>query len=97
MLNLDLIDVATLARIHSGHRGPDFGDAHLQRILELMMESGVSSEQAQRGLAAICEAALGLKDHYNGKVQHYLRNYGELMLQDLNSIFQFSTLSEDEV
>jgi hypothetical protein len=97
MLALDLLDIPSLTKICDEHSQPDFQTPYAQRILEFLQESGVCSEEAQSGLAAICEAALGLEEHYNGKVQHYLRRYGELMLRDLEGVFHFTTLSAEEV
>jgi hypothetical protein len=38
-----------------------------------------------------------LEEHYSGKVQYYLRYYGELMLRELEQEFRFSMLNEAEV
>jgi hypothetical protein len=69
---------------------------HGRRILELLRENGFGEEQAARGLTAICEAAHVLGDRYGGRVQKYLRHYGEVMLEEAGDLFAFSTLSEAE-
>jgi len=97
MSSVGLLDVSTLAGIRCGQRGPDIGTPHVRRILEFLEEVGMDPEEARQGLIAVCEAALGLQEHYGGKVQRYLRSYGELMLKDLGCTFQFTALSDVEV
>ena len=51
----------------------------------------------QATVTAICEAAAGFSDHFDGKVQKYLRHYGELMLRQLSESFSFSGLDQAAV
>ena len=97
MSGAGLLDIPALAAIPRGPAGPDAQDTHARRVLEFMVEAGIGAEDAQRGLAAICDAAQGMSKHYGGKVQRYLRNYGELMLRDLERVFEFTTLSDADV
>jgi hypothetical protein len=94
---LELLDIATLASLGRNRTCLNLEHSNARHILELLQEKGLSETDAQRGLTAICEAALGLTEHYSGKVQRYLRHYGELMLRDLGKVFDFSTLNETEV
>lgn len=94
---LDLLDIPALAELCRNRQAPDPNDLLARRILELLQEKGLSLAQAKRGLGAICEAALGLAEHFNGKVQNYLRSYGELMSKEFSRFFLFSTLNASEV
>jgi len=62
-----------------------------------LTEAGFSRPAAERAVITISEAALAFQTRYGGKVQRYLRSYGEIMLKDLDSIFQFSRLGRDEM
>jgi hypothetical protein len=89
-----LLEVKTLARIISSHKQGVFDDIDGNRIVELMLEAGFSRPEADNALQVICEAADSLVQHHNGKVQHYLRHYGERMLDEALAAFRFTTLDE---
>jgi len=90
-----LLDISLLASI-AGASGshPEQSSPQARQIRESLRATGFSMAEAERALTAMCEAAHGLQEHFGGKVQRYLRDYGELMLLDLGRVFQFSTLSE---
>ena len=96
MQDLDLLDVLALAALRRGRPSADRKALLARRVVEILEEGGFSSEQAIRGLEAICEAALGFEEHFGGKVQDYLRRYGDLMLQELGRFFEFSALNDSE-
>ena len=96
MQDLDLLDVPALAALCRGRPSADLKALLARRVVEILEEGGFSSEQATRGLEAICEAALGFEEHFGGKVQDYLRRYGDLMLQELGRFFEFSALNDSE-
>ncbi len=96
MENLGLLDVGTLASIGKGS-SPDLNSPNARHILELLQENGFSPEESQSGLTTICEAAVGLQKHFGGKVQRYLRSYGESMLREINQFFRFSKMEDPEV
>ena len=95
--DLKLLDIPTLAKLHESLKNHDLDSPYARRILEFLQENDFSLQEAQKGLITICEAAFGLHEHYSGKVQRYLRSYGELILQDLDRIFQFSNLDKAQV
>lgn len=95
--DLDLLDVAALANIGQDPKAPDLSNPHARHIIEELQEYGFSPEEARRALATICEAAVGLHKNFGGKVQAYLRSYGELMLREINRTFQFSALKDADV
>ncbi len=94
---MKLLKISTLVNLYKAHGAPDLTDSNARHILELLQEGGFKQAEAERGLTAICEAALGLHDYHASKVQNYLRSYGERMLQELGNTFRFSNLNEAEV
>jgi hypothetical protein len=63
------------------------------RVLE---RGGLPEKAARAALTSICQAAAALQKQYGGKVQRYLRHYGEVMLQELPQHFAFTHLSPDD-
>jgi hypothetical protein len=97
MGTLGLLSIQPLANLAKASKGPDMWlQPHARHMVELLQENGFSEEQARQGITTIYEAALVLQQRYDGKVQKYLRSYGELMLKDLEGIFTFSALSKTE-
>jgi hypothetical protein len=94
--DLELLDIPALAGLLRNRKSPDLKDPLARHLMEIAQESGLSPEQAKRGAAAICEAALALDEQFGGRVQNYLRGYGETMLRDMERIFHFSALSAPE-
>jgi hypothetical protein len=96
LTDLDLLDVETIAEATEESQQPDFSDPELDLLLRLIERFGFSAEKARAAVTTIFEAARSLERHHDGKVQYYLRAYGELMLAELKKHFQFSGLSEDD-
>lgn len=97
MNDLGLLDIATLARMSEDAKTFDSNNPDARHILEFFQENGLDPEKAQQALTTICEAAVGLQKYFDGKVQRYLRGYGEMMLREIARTFQFSALRETEV
>jgi hypothetical protein len=94
LADLDLIDVTALAEIPAITPNTNIKNDHARHIFNLLLESGFSKEEALRGLNTLREAAIGLETHFNGKIQRYLRHYGELMLKEMPDWFKFSELDD---
>jgi hypothetical protein len=73
------------------------GEPMATRITDLMVDAGLSADEAARALTTVVEAARGLRRTSGGKVQRYLRRYGELMLREVPDYFDFTALPSDEV
>lgn len=107
--NLDLLDVTRLteicskggrtglSRLLSSYNNVDFGHAYAHQIMEELRDYGFSQQEAEQALVTICEAASSLQKSHDGKVQRYLRHYGELMLKEIRDHFQFTALDSDKV
>lgn len=96
MGNLGLLDVPALARLIRDAGGLDFDDTHARRVLAVLQDGGFDPDKARRALTALAETARGLERHFGGKIQRYLRHYGEQMLRELGNFFQFTALSDAE-
>jgi hypothetical protein len=96
MAELDLLHVDRTARL-GADKDSDEAREMTRRVVDLMIEGGFTKEEAERGFAAIRDAATGLLQHHKGKVQLYLRKVGESMLDQLPQNFAFSSLSKGEV
>jgi len=93
---LDLLEIDTLAQLASEKGEPDYQQKQLALMLDILERQGYDAEETKTIVTSICEAARALKDRYEGKVQKYLRKYGELMLEDLSQTFSFSRLSQED-
>lgn len=71
--------------------------AHSKGIIDLFLEYGFSEEDAQRAIAVMRDASKGLAKKFMAKVQLYLRHYGSLMLEDVDKLFSFTTLTKEQV
>lgn len=94
--NQGLLEVDTLAQ-----RAPvgeaDFDEEPLSDIMAVLQRLGFTTADAKTAAATLCDVARGLSEQYDGKVQKYLRHYGQLMIQQLPDHFTFSHLDEQEV
>lgn len=88
MTDLDLLD---------GEKMAATDEATTERVTALLEEAGLGPEAAAKVLTTLVEAARGLQKHFDGKIQKYLRRYGELMLHDVHEIFAFTAVTPDEV
>jgi hypothetical protein len=93
--DLGLLDITELANIPANEQAAT--NRHAIHILELLTEMGFSSEDTERTLFVLSEAASGFQESFGGKVQKYLRTHGELMLRDVGKHFQFTSLSDEDV
>lgn len=93
LAGLDLLRVDFLAKLISERKELDTADPDSAFLLQLLERSGLSAERAKSVLTAICQTALGLQTHYNGKIQLYLRHYGNQMLDELGDTFRYSDIS----
>jgi len=94
--DLDLLDIESLTSFSWTDGNYDPNNPYARRFIVVLQEGGLSDEEAVCGLATVCAVARGLRDHFQGRVQCYLRHYGEMMLRDLASTFTLEHLSEDE-
>ena len=94
--NLDLLDIGRLAQI-SEKGEPNLTAPDFLFMAEIMKRQGYSQDQAERGIVTICEAAHTLQHRYGGKMQRYLRSYGDKIVKEFSRDFHFSRMSGDDV
>lgn len=94
--DLGHLDVEQLARIGMSGNEIDPSDEEAAKILGVFRRKGVLEEQAMRTLLLLCQIARGLDSNFEGKIQRYLRSYGEKMLADIPRFFPLKGSSGDE-
>ena len=90
MTDLDMLDIEALSAI---------GDASPARehLTELMRGAGIEEDVIPTALTTLQEAAQSLRQSYDGKIQKYLRRYGETMLREVHAHFHFTVIKPEEV
>jgi len=94
---LNLLGVEALAETSEADGGINLEDPHARRIVEYLSESGFTEEESKSGILVMHEAAKSLKEHHDGKIQKYLRIYGQRMIDELSQNFSFSKMNEEDV
>lgn len=87
--SLDLLHISDLAALTGTVINTDMDDPNGQHILDLLIEEGFDHGSAVNALTMVSKAAAGIDRKFNGKIQRYLRHYGELMLDDAQELFNF--------
>jgi hypothetical protein len=95
--DLGHLDIEQLARINVSGDEIDRSDEEATKILDVFRRKGVTEEQALRILLLFCQIARGLNSNFGGKIQRYLRSYGDQMLKDIPKYFSLKSSSDDEI
>lgn len=85
-----------LLDLHEWAEVPGADDVVERRTLEVLVESGVEPDDAQRAITVLGEVATALHRDYDGKVQRLLRDFGDQLVTSLVQSFQLESLSNDE-
>lgn len=93
---LGLLKVETLAQLAGGHGASDASHSDAVFMIQLFERAGAQPKRAQAIVTTLYQAAVGLQQGHAGKVQQYLRNYGQQILDDVGDTFSFSELSEED-
>jgi hypothetical protein len=94
MYAMALLEPEALAALHGDDLDAAPGAARMRKV---MAEAGVSDEAAQRAVRAWVAVAHGLCERHGGRVQRYLRQYGERILAEASSTFPGTELSGAEL
>jgi len=92
-----LLDINVLADLNPAGNENDASNPIVVSIETILQQSGFDPDQSKLAVTAICEAASGFKQGYEGKVQKYFRKYGSQMLDELDENFSFSQLNVEDV
>jgi len=95
--DLDLMGIEELSKIPEQKKSIDLDSTHAKRIFEQFAESGFTQIESQRSILAMHDAAKSLNELHGGKIQKYLRNYGQTMIDELSQNFSFSDMDEDDI
>ncbi|MFQ5892511.1 MAG: hypothetical protein ACE5HW_06935 [Candidatus Methanofastidiosia archaeon] len=74
-----------------------FDSQHIRRIAEFLFEAGFTVDETRDSILVMYEAAKSLKKYHDGKIQKYLRKYGQLMIKELSQNFSFSKMDKSDV
>ncbi len=94
--DLNLLDVKDLARIpimDDGMVNPD--NSRVRTITDILKTNGVDDKDIKRSLSAICKVAQAIQENYDGKIQKFLRKYGNDIVDEFDSHVSFSEVSKD--
>ncbi len=95
--DLDLLDIGRLSEIPEARDGVDLDFPHARRIFESLSESGFTQEDSESSVLVMHEAAKSVGKNHDGKIQKYLRKYGQRMMDELSQSFSFSKMDEADV
>lgn len=97
LARLELLEVATLASLVDDGGRVDLAHDDAVLLQRVMVRLGVAREAVETAIVTLSEAAAWLQRHHDGKVQRYLRAYGEQMLREANQHFNFTRLPAADV
>lgn len=97
LANLGHLQIEQLARISTTEDLVDSTDDEAKKILAILRTKGISDEEALRALTLLCQIARGLEANYKGKIQRYLRAYGERILKDIPQALSLTGISNEDI
>jgi hypothetical protein len=84
-----LLDIENLANA-------DDNSELLRNIGSILMLSGFSKDETVSGVNTVRQVATGLNKHFAGKIQVYLRRYGNQIIDEAHEFFEFRDLDESQ-
>ncbi len=95
LADLNLLKVNDLAGIpimDDGMVNPD--NSRVRTIIDILKANGVAEEDIKKSLSAICKVAQAIQENYDGKIQKFLRTYGQEIVDEFDSHVSFSEVSK---
>jgi hypothetical protein len=92
--DLGHLEVEQLARINMTGDTIDRAGEEASKILGAFGRKGLPEEQALKVLLPLCQMARTLSSDFGGKIQLYLRSYGETMLKDVPERFSLKGIDD---
>jgi hypothetical protein len=90
---LGLINIERLSTVANG----DISSEDAILLAAILKRQGFSQEASQSAVSLLSHVARVLKEGYDGKVQRYLRKYGQAMVDELVNAFGTEALEEDRL
>lgn len=94
MANLGLLELDLLAGLNPSENAKKTENPFLVTIDTLLQQIGFTPESSKSAVTAICEAANSIKKKYDGKIQNYLCEHGNYMLDQIKEDFGFSRFDD---
>ena len=95
--DLGLLDIEELSNIPKVGSDIDFNSPFAKRVIESLSESKFTEEESKSSLLVMYEAAKSLMEHHDGKIQKYLRKYGQQMVDEFAENFSFSGMDKKDL
>jgi hypothetical protein len=96
MASLDMLRVECLAGRIGESGEVDLAHPDLALMLQLLQRAGLDGSKATAVVVTLCQTALGLEKRYRGKVQGYLRCYGQQMLAAVSRDFAYTQIDDND-
>jgi hypothetical protein len=95
IFNLNLLEQDDLADIQIMENGmADPNNPRIKTISEILSINGIDQSDIDKTLSAICKVAHAIKENYDGKIQKFLRKYGEEIVNEFDSHISFSDVDK---
>ena len=95
--DLGLLDVEELSEIPAAGGHIDFNSTNARHLIQVLSESGFTKEESRNTVLVMHEASTSLERHHDGKIQKYIRKYGQRMIDELSENFSFSKMRKHDV
>lgn len=105
--DLGLLDVEELSHIPKVDNNIDFNSPYAKRVIESLSESryteegvkksGFTEEESKSSFLIMHEAAKSLMEHHEGKIQKYLRKYGQQIVNEFAENFSLSGINKKDL
>ena len=63
-------------------------------ISDVLLSNGVNEADIKKTLSAICKVAQAIMENYDGKIQKFLRKYGQEIVDEFDSHVSFSEVDK---
>lgn len=97
MADLDLLDIDTLASSIAKDGKPDKNNLDVDLMQNILKRMGIADQKVVTIIETACRIASALKKQHGGKIQKYLRAYGERMLEESGSQLNLDNLDTADV
>ena len=92
-LNLmNVEDLASVKIMDNGMADPD--NTRIRTITDILLSNDVEEVDIKKSLSAICKVAQAIMENYDGKIQKFLRKYGQEIVDEFDSHVSFSDVDK---
>jgi len=80
---LNVEDLASVKIMEDGMADPD--NTRIRTITDILLSNDVDEVDIKKSLSAICKVAQAIMENYDGKIQKFLRKYGQEIVNEFDS------------